>query len=142
MTILPAILDVMNLNVFFAVFSEKNKLQNFIGHYENNFYRKGEVVVTAGDRGECLFVIVEGEADIFYPGRELSVAVLKEGDIFGEIALLTDEPRSATVIAKTELRAMTLNKETFSEYMHQHPDRLMLLLKTLGVRMNNLIKGI
>ncbi len=140
--ILPAVLDVTNLKDFFATFAQKNQLQNFIGQYENYFYKKGEVIVSAGDVSKSLYVIIDGEAEIFYPNKDEAVSVLKEGDIFGELAMLTDQPRSASVIAKTELRAMTLDKEMFTDYMHKNPERLMMLMKNLGSRMNKLIGAI
>ncbi|CAK9043385.1 unnamed protein product [Durusdinium trenchii] len=58
-------------------------------------------VIKEGDPGDAFFIIRSGDAAVVVGGRQ--VALLKEGDYFGENALLRDEPRSATILAKSEL---------------------------------------
>jgi CRP/FNR family cyclic AMP-dependent transcriptional regulator len=66
----------------------------------------GAAVVTEGERTGRFFVIVEGEADVLVHGR--FVRRLHGGDFFGEMALLDDEPRSATVVAVTDLQTLSI----------------------------------
>ena len=72
----------------------------------------GEVVVTEGDKGEQFFLIAEGEFEVVEAsaGR---VNTLKPGDHFGEVALLRDVPRTATVRALTAGKVMALSKQNF-----------------------------
>ena len=65
-------------------------------------FRRGEVIFHAGDPGDALFVIVSGEVKIAVPsesGEEAILTTLREGDVFGELALLDGAPRSATAAA-------------------------------------------
>jgi CRP-like cAMP-binding protein len=74
-------------------------------------FRAGEAVVTEGERTGRFFVIVEGEADVTVHGR--FVRRLDAGDFFGEMALLDDEPRSATVVAVTDLDTLSIAPVNF-----------------------------
>ncbi|HEY5313934.1 MAG TPA: ATP-binding cassette domain-containing protein [Pirellulales bacterium] len=75
----------------------------------------GDVIVRQGEPGDKFYVIHHGHAEVLKqdesPGQ--LVATLKEGDFFGELALLNDQPRSATVVAKDPLELYVLSKEDF-----------------------------
>lgn len=75
----------------------------------------GEVLVTAGQTGKELFVITEGTVTVSCPGRAL--ARLGQGDFFGEIALLDDGPRTATVVAETDVVAEVCSQHEFTEML-------------------------
>ena len=65
-------------------------------------FRRGEIIFHAGDPGDALFIIVSGEVKIALPseeGDEAILAILRPGDVFGELALLDGAPRSATASA-------------------------------------------
>jgi putative ABC transport system ATP-binding protein len=75
----------------------------------------GAVIVRQGEPGDKFYVIHQGHADVLKEdeGPRHLVATLKEGDFFGELALLNDQPRSATVVAKDALELYVLSKEDF-----------------------------
>ena len=75
-------------------------------------YLPGERVVRQGDAGEVLYVIVSGRADVRLEqgGLSSTVTTLEPGKFFGEMSLLTGEPRSATVVAVTELSVIAVGK--------------------------------
>ncbi len=79
----------------------------------------GENVVTQGEHGSLFYVIDEGEVEVFEDGR--SVRREGPGDHFGEIALLRDVPRTATVTALSDLRLLALERETFLDAVTGHP---------------------
>jgi len=83
-------------------------------------YQDGEIVLKQGDAGGNFYLIEEGEA-LFYKsspdGSQVLVNRLKKGDYFGELALLNDAPRAATVVAKGELKCVTLGKAAFTRLL-------------------------
>ncbi len=135
-TILPAMLDLRDLNDFFSQFAQKHQLQDFLSVYDCVFYKPGEYLTKTGEKGDCAFVIVEGEAEIKINNKVVST--LKEGEVIGELALLTDEVRSADVVAKSDMRVMTLDKSIFMEYLLTNPEKVIDMMKTMGTRMKNL----
>jgi MFS family permease len=79
----------------------------------------GSTVFEEGERGDRFFVIADGQAAVEIGGS--SVRTLAEGDFFGEIALLRDVPRTATVHATTALRLLALDRQTFLATVARHP---------------------
>lgn len=137
---LPLVLDAENLKDYFINFVNKNKLQDFIGDYERSFYKKDEFIITAGEKGKYAYLIIEGVADVTLPNSSKKIAQLEEGEVFGELALLTDEVRSTNVIAQTNVQVMKLSKEIFVKYFFNEPRQAQKLLKLMGERTQDLIK--
>ena len=67
-------------------------------------FSRGEVIVTEGERETAFYIIAKGGVDVMKNGRP--VGIMKQGDCFGEIAFLTDQPRNATIVARTEVSLM------------------------------------
>jgi CRP-like cAMP-binding protein len=85
-------------------------------------FNGGDVVFRRGEAGDALYLIREGEVEVLAPSPEAEevedvVAVLKPGELFGEMALVEGEPRSATVRAKGPAKLIRLKKEYFDEMM-------------------------
>jgi CRP-like cAMP-binding protein len=86
-------------------------------------YKDGELIVHQGDAGNCMYVIQSGQVEVRKEtnGIETQLAVLSEGGIFGEMALLDKEVRSATVRALGDVRILTVDKKTFIRWMSEDP---------------------
>ena len=80
----------------------------------------GAEVVRQGEEGDLYYVIAAGEVDVVVSGR--NVATLHRGDGFGEIALLHDVRRTATVIARGDVQLYSLDREIFLVTLTGHPD--------------------
>jgi len=133
------VLDVKNLSDFFIHFVEENQLQDYIGEYERSFYEEGEYVIRAGEQGQRAFIIIEGDVDVRLPGTKTIVDTLTKGDVFGELALLFNEPRTADIVATTPLQVMALSKKSFDQMFFQDPNKTLNLIKTLGKRNKQLL---
>lgn len=93
-------------------------LEQIAGQLQGARARAGEVIVRQGEPGELFYLIGAGEADVFEDGR----LARREGsgEYFGEIALLRDVARTATVIAKTDLELFTLGRDDFLAAISGH----------------------
>jgi CRP-like cAMP-binding protein len=91
-------------------------------------------IVQADDAGKTFYVILDGRASVLRKGRR--IARLGPGEAFGEMALLTDAPRAATVIADTDVLAMCLSRAAFDKVLKSEPAVSIALLRTLAERLH------
>jgi len=80
----------------------------------------GKVMAKQGDRGREFFVLLEGEADVTKGGE--SINTMHGGDFFGEIALVTQMPRTATVTATTDVRVLVITERDFAALLKRSPE--------------------
>jgi len=96
-------------------------------------FREGETVMREGKYGVQFFVIVDGWARVTRRGRKL--AELGAGDWFGEIALLSNVPRTATVVAGSALQTLVLTRSGFAALTHDVPSIGTKVLDAVGERL-------
>jgi cAMP-dependent protein kinase regulator len=77
----------------------------------------GTIIIKEGDVGEAFYLLESGEAEAFKVGVEGPVKHYQKGDYFGELALLNDAPRAASVVSKTEVKVATLGKDGFQRLL-------------------------
>jgi CRP-like cAMP-binding protein len=94
---------------------------------------KGKVLVRQGDTGEECFVIAEGQAKATMRGR--GSAALGPGSFFGEMALLDQGPRSATVTAETDMHLLVLGSRQFSALINEVPTVAVRIMQGLAERL-------
>jgi CRP-like cAMP-binding protein len=102
--------------------------------------QNGEVIVRQGEVGNCMYVIQQGQVEVLLKkgDADVCVAVLGEGDFFGEMALFDQEVRSATVRAKGEALILTLEKRTFMRRIHEDPSLAFRMLEKMSRRVRKL----
>jgi MFS family permease len=86
-------------------------LERVAGDLRERHARQGEAIITQGEAGEGYYILVEGTVEVLVDG--LSVTSLGPGEAFGEIALLLDTPRTATVLARGAVRLTSLERDAF-----------------------------
>ena len=103
-------------------------------------YRDGEVIVRQGEAGDCMYVIQTGQVEALQEkeGKEVRLAVLGDGDVFGEMALFERAARSATVRALGDVRVLTVDKRTFLRRIHQDPSLAFRILQKMSYRIREL----
>ena len=96
-------------------------------------FNEGDAIATEGRSGVGFFVIEEGNASVSLHGE--IIRTLGPGDHFGEIALIDEGPRSATVTASTDLRCRGMAAWEFRSFVQEHPEVAWPLLQTLVSRL-------
>jgi putative ABC transport system ATP-binding protein len=99
---------------FFKALSP-TELTNIAENVKRRHFDQGEVVIREGDQGVELFFISEGEVEVLREDNE--VARLGPAEFFGELSLISGEPRNATVVATAPLETYVLGKEEFRAAM-------------------------
>jgi CRP/FNR family cyclic AMP-dependent transcriptional regulator len=100
-------------------------------------YKPGEAIFHEGEAGEAMFIIQEGEVRIHkrVRDRETTLAVLKAGDFFGEMAIIDQEPRSASATAGEEAKILVLSKDIFESQIKTNPKIIMAILRKMSERL-------
>ena len=101
-------------------------------------YAAGTMIVRRGTPGDCMYLLVEGKVQVpvfDQEGRQLMVAQLGPKQIFGEMALLTGETRSADVIAVTDCQCVVFPRDAVDRLVRQHTDVAQFLTAILGERL-------
>lgn len=103
-------------------------------------YRDGEVIIRQGEPGDRMYVIQAGDVAVTRQtdGREIHIANLKAGDIFGEMALFEQEVRSATVRAIGESRVLSIDRKGFLRRVNEDPSLAYRILQQLSGRIRKM----
>ncbi len=124
-----------NVPLFRNLDAAKLKLLAFTS--ERLTYSAGDSLFSQGDSGDSAYVIVEGEADIIIdtPGGPITVATVKQNDWVGEIAILCDVPRTATITASSQLTTLRISKDVFFQLIMQFPQMSVEVMRELAFRL-------
>ncbi|MES1206035.1 MAG: DUF1003 domain-containing protein [Pseudomonadota bacterium] len=98
----------------------------------------GEHVFDYGDPGDSLYVIKSGEVEVFFKddtGTRIVLEVLKGGDFFGELSLLDNGPRTASVVVTRPVEALRVDRRDIDHLLRLHPEAALELLTAMGRRM-------
>jgi CRP-like cAMP-binding protein len=108
----------------------KRELGTVARHAETAPLQDGTELITEGEPGDAFFLILDGKAEVRKGGKV--VAEVGPGDYFGELALLDDEPRSATVVAQGDVTVAVLGVRMFRTILREFPDISSQLLAGLA----------
>ena len=95
--------------------------------------REGKEMTREGSRGREFFVLLEGEAEVTRDGKTINR--LGPGDFFGEIALVSDSPRTATVTAASPVRTLVITAGSFKRLLNEQPEIQRKVLVALAERL-------
>jgi len=106
---------------------------SLIGDREAKRFTPGQFVFKAGDRGDTMYVVMEGEVKVLVGSTTVEIA--GPGSIVGEMALIDNEPRSATVVAKTHCRLVAVDQGQFQYMVSQGPFFALQVMKVMADRL-------
>ena len=103
-------------------------------------FKAGETIISEGDAGDTAFFIVSGSVDVIIGqgAKAKIVGTLNEGEVFGEMCLIEPGPRSATVMATTNVECLATSYEDFITAIEDHPERAVGFMKTLVRRLRQM----
>jgi CRP/FNR family cyclic AMP-dependent transcriptional regulator len=108
-------------------------------------FTRGSTIISAGDLTDSLFVVISGRLKVMMSddeGREVILSIIGPGEFFGEMGLLDDSPRSASVIAIEPCELLSLSKRDFKQCLEQNFDMGMTLMRGLVKRLREADKKI
>jgi CRP/FNR family transcriptional regulator, cyclic AMP receptor protein len=135
MSLIKDVEVLSNIPLFAKVNPAKLKLLAFTS--ERLAYLSGDELFHQDDHGDAAYVILEGEADILVdtPRSAIKIATLGKNDIIGEIAILCDVPRTATVVAHGDLETLRVSKEGFFHLVTQFPQVGVEVMSALAAKL-------
>ena len=105
-------------------------------------FSAGETIITEGETAETMYFVLEGSVKVIKGHgtlNERTLATLKTGDSFGEMALFLKEPRTASVIANSSVKVMEIHRSTVESFMEKSSDVAYVMVETLCARLKNVI---
>lgn len=107
--------------VAFLKNASRELLEDIMLKLDHRIYVPGERIFRAGDHGDCLYMIHAGQVDILSANNE-HIATLSEGAVFGEFALISDAPRTASARTSTHCDLYALSREAFTHIVDAYPE--------------------
>ncbi len=126
---------LQNIPLFSKIEPSKLKLLAFTS--DRLTFAPGQELFHQGAPGDAAYIIIEGEADVIIdtPAGEISVAKVGKNDLIGEIAILCDVPRTATIKALTEVTTLAISKDLFFQMVTEFPDMAVEIMRVLAHRL-------
>lgn len=121
--------------IFRGVDEAKLRLLAFIS--DRIQFHPGEKLCEQGEAGDAALIILDGEADVRVQADDSirTVACMKANDIVGEIAILCDMPRTATVVANSDMNVLSVSKDNFFRLLEEFPDMALEIMRVLASRL-------
>ena len=103
-------------------------------------FQPGEVLIQKGETSECMYVIQEGQVAIIdeQGGREIFLGMRGAGEFLGELAIFDKQVHSATVVAVSQVRALTIDRKNFQRRIHEDPSLAYRLFQLMSRRIREL----
>lgn len=133
MILVQKILFLRNIPLFSSM--PPNELSHLAGIAEEIIFDASNTIITQGEHGESLYLIIEGTVSVIQNGHE--IAQLSEKEYFGEMSILDGEPRSATVKAQTNCLLLCIDKAAFYDILSRHHEVALNIIRTLTQRLRD-----
>jgi len=121
----------------FSAFTEQ-QLATLLNYVQHRSFPRNVFVIQAGDETDSLYVILSGKVKVLIPddqGREVILSVMGPQDFFGEMGILDDQPRSASVLTLEPCEMLRLSKAGFINCLKENAEVAMLVIRNLVKRL-------
>ncbi|MCS6836788.1 MAG: cyclic nucleotide-binding domain-containing protein [Anaerolineae bacterium] len=121
---------------------KERQLRRIAERMREREFKANEAIVEQGNPGVGLYIVVNGEARVLRrqaDGGQLELDRLARTQFFGELSLLDEAPRSASVVADVDMKCLVLNKLDFLDELQQEPEMAIEMLKELAHRFRRII---
>ena len=121
------------------------EIQPVLNHATKKIVAKNTIIISEGDQSASLYVLLSGKVKVFLQdgeGKEVVLNYQGPGEYFGEMALLDDEPRSASVMTVEKSTFMVISKQEIKQILRDHPDIAFGLIKGLVLRLRLLTENV
>ncbi|MGO9418256.1 Crp/Fnr family transcriptional regulator [Roseiarcus sp.] len=98
-------------------------------------FKAGETIIREGDEGDTAYFIVSGAVEVLVGAGGRRVGTLHTGEVFGEMSLIEPGPRSATIVAQTDVECLATTYEEFVASLEDNPERAVAFMKVLVRRL-------
>ena len=98
-------------------------------------FEKAQMICEEGQASAALYVIVAGEVELESAARRQAVKRLKEGDTFGEVSMLGDQPYALTTMALSDVSTLIIDRDTLKELIEYYPNIALGLMRELALRL-------
>jgi len=102
-------------------------------------FKSGERLIQAGDDGDCLYILATGQVSIVVEGHG-QVNLSKEGDVIGEMAIISNRPRAASCVALTDITALRINRLDFRSLMEENSTITLSVLEVIVNRLDDTLQ--
>jgi CRP-like cAMP-binding protein len=128
--------------IFMGIDPKRLRLLAFMS--ESLTYRAGELLFDQGDEGDSAFVVIDGSASVLINigGEKKEVAVIGSKQIFGEMAVLCDIPRTAAIGAKSDLDVLRIDRDAFLKLLSEFTEVSLQVMRFLAARLEATTKDL
>jgi len=132
-----------NIDIFAGI--SRKDLESVEAYIVRRTYRKNTVIIEKGDEAAAFYVILSGSAKAYIAdeeGKEIVLSIMEPGEYFGELALLGESERTASVMTLEDSRMAVISKMAFTEYISKNPDIGVNIIGGLIRRINYLTQKV
>lgn len=123
----------------------EDQLESLAQHMRQRVYPAGAIVVNEGDEAHGMFIVDTGALKVFVTeenGKEVTLSLLGPEDYFGELALLDEAPRSASVITVEKTTLLQISRADFNEVIAANPACMQIIMRNLVGRIRELTDNV
>lgn len=142
MSLNKAVEAMQQTPIFMGIDPKRLRLLAFMS--ESLTYRAGELLFDQGDEGDSAFVVIDGSASVLINigGEKKEVAVIGSKQIFGEMAVLCDIPRTAAIGAKSDLEVLRIDRDAFLKLLSEFTEVSLQVMRFLAARLEATTKDL